>query len=208
MIKKGLFFLGITLFYFFQATAQRKFGLGVQLGLTESSALFWVWLFLFILLSLVAKVVSIGLWTWAWTPERINWLDLNYALRENIRALGSMLTYGLFFILPGFYRYLQLYWVIWISFLYPPYKDGAIEVQSFSTQLWSSGRKTVLGLVLIFDILGPLMIEALVGVDSYSSTVILDTFLYSFFLSILTFLGGYFSFRSFQVLLLKSSISL
>ena len=115
-VKKKVFAFSIlVLFFFFQATAQREFGLSLQNGLSETSVGFWLWLSVLIFLSLVAKPISHTAWLWRWTQLPLSFLDLNFAIRENIRALGSILSYGLILILPGFYRYLQLYWVTWIA---------------------------------------------------------------------------------------------
>jgi hypothetical protein len=199
-MKKILFFIGLTAFFFLQSMAQREFGLGIQSGLTESSISFWSWLGLFIFLSLILKALFVGLWLWSWSSEGElpSLTDFNYAIRENIRSLGSVLTYGLFFVLPGFYRYLELYWVVWIVYLNPEYKNGTLDALRESRRLWKLTWKKVLSLVLVFDILLPLIIEAILGVDSYSSTVNLDTFIYSLAISFSSVVTGFFVYRIFQ----------
>jgi hypothetical protein len=199
-MKKIFFFIVLIGFFFLQSTAQREFGLGIQSGLTESSISFWGWLVLFVFLSLILKALFVGLWIWSWGSEGElpSLTDFNYAIKENIRSLGSVLTYGLFFVLPGFYRYLGLYWVVWIVYLDPEYKRGTLDALGESRRLWKLTWKKVLSLVLVFDILLPLLIEALLGVDSYSPTVNLDTFFYSFSLSVSSALAGFFAYRIFQ----------
>jgi hypothetical protein len=197
-MKKITFVLLLTLFYFLQSLAQRQFGLSLHAGLSEGSIDFWLWLALFIVMSLVLKPFWVGLWIWSFSKDDISMSDFDFALRENIRAIGSILTYGLFLILPGLWRYLELFWVPWIVYLSLDYKQGKLEAFQASKKLFTKHKFGLFGLIILVDILIPLLIEAFLGVDSFSSTLYLDTAIYSLVFSLVAVFVGNLSYRYFQ----------
>jgi len=188
----------LTLFYFLQSLAQRHFGLSLQSGLSETSFDFWIWLTLFVVMSLVLKPFFVGIWIWAFLRYPVSITDFDFAVRENVRALGSILTYGLLFILPGIWRYLELFWLPWVVYLSSKYKDGQLDAFCASRKLFRKHSFGTIGLVILTDVLIALLIEGFLGVDSFSSTIYLDTAIYSLALGTVAVLVGYLSYRYFQ----------
>ena len=79
-------------------------------------------------------------------------------LAEYFRALASVLLYGLLFLLPGFYRYLRLIFVPYITLFAKPYREGKVDALKLSFAL-TQGRMWRLLVVLIVTILVQLGIE-------------------------------------------------
>ena len=197
-MRKLVFLLGLIIFYFVYNTAQREFGLTLQ-SMTESSIAFWIWIVLFIFLSLLMKPLIVGAWIWSVsTNPPLKLVDFGFAIRENMRALGSILSYGIFLVLPGFYRYLQLFWVTWIVYLSPDYTLGRLDAIEGSRALWKNQRFRVLGLVSVFDIVIPVTLESFFGVDSFSETLYQDTLLNSVAFSVASMVSCWVLYRVIQ----------
>ncbi|MCS6838032.1 MAG: hypothetical protein NZ480_04220, partial [Bdellovibrionaceae bacterium] len=173
-MKKILFFAGLCVLNYAQLVLQRHFGLRLQAGLSEGSAYFWLLMAVFTLLILAMKPFVIGGYLWAWDRIELGPGEIIQGIKENMRVFGSVLMWGIFFIVPGFIRYVMLYWSLWLVFLDIEYKSGNKDLLQAAVQLFRERPLLTLGYLVLFDVLLVLLIEAFFGIDSHRETVFWD----------------------------------
>jgi hypothetical protein len=86
---------------------------------------------------------------------------LNHYLIENIRAWGKILTYSLFFLLPGLLQWLKLSFVPLISLFSEDYENGKIDALKASRSLTANIRIRIFLLLMLFSFFLPAISTAL-----------------------------------------------
>ena len=110
-------------------------------------------------------------------------------IREQLRATGKVILWGLLFILPGFYKYLRLIFVPFVVAANPQYHQGEVDALANSHQLTQGANLfKVLGLTVVFAVIFPVFLS---GFDDYRllletpltaiPLVCVETFLTTFF---------------------------
>lgn len=89
----------------------------------------------------------------------------SFAIREQLRATGRVISWGLIFILPGFYKYFRLIFVPFVVAENPNYMQGTVDALKSSQEL-TQGKTflKVIGLCLVFAVLFPIFLS---GFDDY-----------------------------------------
>jgi|GEM_PF-6892236 hypothetical protein len=161
---------------------------------SEKHPAFWFSLLGLMGLSLAAKPFFIFLWLRLWQGENTPRALLSYAVRETMRAWGSILTWGLFFIGPGIWRFFELYWTPWVVYHHPEYLTGRIsalaESRRWFYQKWFMTILIFLGMELLMSGL----VDSLIPIQSLGFGELpglFSLFLNSFFQS-LVFVGTYY----------------
>ena len=86
-------------------------------------------------------------------------------LIENIRAMGSTLSWSLLLIIPGFYRFIQYSFVNFIVMLDQDYFDGKVDALKKSVSLTKKRFFKVFGIFLLMAVIVPLFVSSF---DEYS----------------------------------------
>jgi len=86
-------------------------------------------------------------------------------LIENIRAMGSTLSWSLLFIIPGFYRFIQYSFVNFIVMLDQDYLEGKVDALKKSVTLTNKKIFKVFGIFLLMAVIVPLFVSSF---DEYS----------------------------------------
>ncbi len=114
------------------------------------------------------------------------------ALREQMRATGSSLLWGMLFILPGFVRYFQLLFVPMVALAHPQYAQGEIDALTVSRKLVRTQWKKLLGLVIVFTIILPVLLSSFDEYKIFSRSLwtalplsLLESFLSLIFISLI-----------------------
>lgn len=85
----------------------------------------------------------------------------NYLLIESLRCWGSILKYGLFLIIPGMFRYLQLIFTPLIVTLSSDYHEGKVDALQLSSELFKKNIFKIIGILLIFEVVIPMTLSSL-----------------------------------------------
>lgn len=134
----------------------------VASGGSDQSLVFWLWMLALMIFTFL-KPLGLALYQWGVEDPALINIDvtqLNDTLKENIRAIGSVLTWSLFLILPGFFRFFQLWWVPWVTLCSPAYRAGQIDALRASRLFFKYYAKRLLLFVLVFEMILPLVLEA------------------------------------------------
>lgn len=135
----------------------------VASGGSDQSPIFWLWIMVLMGFTLI-KPLGLALFLWG-TEEsltaNLSWESINDTLKENLRAIGSVLTWSLLLVIPGFVRFFQLWWVPWVTLSSPSYQAGQIDALRASRLFFKFYAKRLLFLVLLFEMVLPLLLENL-----------------------------------------------
>lgn len=80
---------------------------------------------------------------------------------ETLRSWGSIMTWGLLFLVPAFFRYLQLLFVPFVVLLSKPYSVGKIDALQESKKILKDRYMVVFGILFIFHLFLPLITTVL-----------------------------------------------
>lgn len=87
--------------------------------------------------------------------------SFSYAVREQLRATGRVISWGLIFLLPGFYKYFRLIFVPFVVAQNPQYMQGTVDALKSSQGLTAGGNFwKVVGLCLVFAGLFPILLSS------------------------------------------------
>lgn len=117
---------------------------------------------LYLSLIFVFPILKQGLWFWSRSILSFDHLffeKIKYAIKESMRAMGSVIAWGLLFIIPGVIRYFQLVWVNFIVFLDPKYLNDQVDALRQSKLLWKLSYGGVIFIVLVFNIILPMLFQ-------------------------------------------------
>ncbi|GEM_PF-2702175 len=118
---------------------------------------------LYLSLIFVFPILKQGLWFWSRSIlsfDHLFFKKIKYAIKESMRAMGSVIAWGLLFIIPGVIRYFQLVWVNFIVFLDPKYLNDQVDALRQSKLLWKLSYGGVIFIVLVFNIILPMLFQS------------------------------------------------
>lgn len=171
------------------------------------SPLVWIFGFLSIINNLLFPLLLMFI-TLAAVQKRPMLAFLNttfsYAIREQLRTTGRVISWGLMFILPGFYKYFRLIFVPFVVAEDPNYMQGSVDALKASHALTRGiNFLKVIGLCLVFAVIFPLFLS---GFDDYR--LLLETpFTAVPLVCVETFLSVYFVCCLFHLFLKASGLS-
>lgn len=115
----------------------------------------------FLIISLCLQLVSRGE-TFKWEVfERHLTQKSSPLIIETLRSWGSILSYGILLIIPGFIRYLQLTFVPFIAALSPSYEKGEKDALQYSRQIFKKNIFLSLLVLIMFELILPLIISSM-----------------------------------------------
>ena len=153
VLKNLLWIFICTLILICLGVGQRIFVSQVTLShWSEKCFAFWLSLLSLIGVSLILKPLFIFLWLRLGQAKSLPWALLSHAIRENMRAWGSILSWGLFFILPGIWRFFELYWTAWVVYLSPDYARGKLSALSKARQWFYQRWFTTIVIFVVSDL--------------------------------------------------------
>lgn len=161
LLRRGLILFAIL---FFQTTFEQLITFKMQALLMDASGTgpsLYFWGLASMLNSLIFPTLSVVLIVSAVSSGSRRFLEhLNQTLIETLRSWGSVLTWSLALILPGFYRWLRLIFVPFVVILLPEYEKGDLDALDASSELTQGQLLRVLGVLFLGFIIIPLFLNA------------------------------------------------
>lgn len=82
----------------------------------------------------------------------------NFMVREQLRGFGKVFLWGIFLIIPGFYKFLQIVFIPYVVAFDPTYMQGKTDALEKSAATFKARWAKVLGLFFIFALVAPLIL--------------------------------------------------
>jgi hypothetical protein len=190
VLKKNavwIFPAGLLYSYFDQKITQGMFE--QMISMEGLDARIWLYASAAIALGLIYPVLILNLLVASLLPQKNSW---SQALREQMRATGSSLLWGLLFVIPGFIRYFQLLFVPMVTLAHPQYQSGDLDALKTSRKLVHQHWLKLLFLTFLFALVLPLMLSGFDEQKLFSENLVsavllsmLETLLSLVFLSVL-----------------------
>lgn len=163
VFKSSVTIIAFSGLAFFSEYLQLQISEFIAAGGSDQSLIFWLWIVVLMIFTLL-KPLALVLYHWG-TGEpsfsSLQWVQINDTLKENVRAIGSILSWSLLLLLPGLIRFFQLWWVPWVTLGSPAYQAGQIDALYGAKIFFKANAKRLLFLILFFEMLVPLLLESL-----------------------------------------------
>lgn len=84
----------------------------------------------------------------------------SYLMKEHMRGFGKVFLWGLFLIIPGFWKFLQILFIPFVVALDPRYSQGTLDALEESKKIFLQKWGKTLGLFVLFGLFIPMLMTS------------------------------------------------